>query len=64
MIHPYFVPRPCLNKRYQVGDLHLYTVITTIIKECRVMFLKEDLSNLCLVNNDFANIVPKVLHWL
>jgi hypothetical protein len=47
-----------------VGDLHLYNVITTIIKECRVIFLKEDLSNLCLVNKDFANIVPKVLRWL
>jgi hypothetical protein len=47
-----------------VGDLHLYNVITTIIKECRVSFLKEDISNLHLVNKDFANIVPKVLHWL
>jgi hypothetical protein len=47
-----------------VGDLHLYNIITTIIKECRVSFSKEDLSNLCLVNKDFANIVPKVLHWL
>jgi hypothetical protein len=26
--------------------------------------LSEDLSNLCLVNKDFANIVPKVLRWL
>jgi hypothetical protein len=26
--------------------------------------LKEDISNLCLVNKDFANIVPKVLHCL
>jgi hypothetical protein len=56
--------RPSLDKWYQVGDLHLYNVITTIIKECRVFFLKEDLSNLCLVNKDFANIVPKVIRWL
>jgi hypothetical protein len=56
--------RPSLNKWYQVGDLRLYNVITTIIKECRVSFLKEDISNLCLVNKDFANIIPKVLHWL
>jgi hypothetical protein len=47
-----------------VWDLHLYNVITTIIKECRVIFSKEDLSNLHLVNKDFANIVPKVLRWL
>jgi hypothetical protein len=56
--------RPSLNKWYRVADLHLYNIITTIIKECRVSFLKEDISNLCLVNKDFANIVPKVLHWL
>ncbi len=56
--------RPSLNKWYRVGDLHLYNVITTIIKECRVSFLKEDISNLCLVNKDFPNIIPKVLHWL
>ncbi len=56
--------RPSLNKWYQVGDLHLYNIITTIIKECRVSFSSEDLSNLCLANKDFANIVPKVLRWL
>jgi hypothetical protein len=56
--------RPSLNKWYQVGNLHLYNIITTIIKECRVSFPKEDISNLCLVNKDFANIVPKVLRWL
>jgi hypothetical protein len=56
--------RPSLNKWYQVGDLHLYNVITTIIKECRVSFSSEGLSNLCLVNKYFANIVPKVLHLL
>jgi hypothetical protein len=56
--------RPSLDKWYQVGDLHLYNVIAAIIKECRVIFLKEDLCNLCLVNKDFGNIVLKVLHWL
>ncbi len=56
--------RPSLNKWYQVGDLHLYNVITTIIKESGVIFLKENISNLCLVNKDFANIVLKVLCWL
>jgi hypothetical protein len=53
-----------LDKWYQVGDLHLYNVITTFIKEYRVIFSKEDISNLCLVNKDFVNIVLKVLHWL
>ncbi len=56
--------RPSLDKWYLVGDLHLYNVITIIIKECRVIFLIEDLSNLFLVNKDFANIVLKVLCWL
>ncbi len=56
--------QPSLNRWYQVGDLHLYNVITTIIKEYRVSFLKEYLSNLCLVNKGFVNIVLKALHWL
>jgi hypothetical protein len=56
--------RPSLDKWYRVGDLHLYNVITTIIKECRVIFSKEDPPNLSLVNKDLANFVPKVLHWL
>jgi hypothetical protein len=46
------------------GEIHVYNSITTIIKECRVRFSKDDISNLCLVNKDFANIIPKVLHWL
>jgi hypothetical protein len=56
--------RPSLDKWHQVGDLQLYNIITTIIKECRVSFACEDLPNLCLVNKDFSNIVPKVLPWL
>ncbi len=56
--------RPSLNKWYQVGDLHLYNGITTIIKECRVSFPKEGISNFCLVKKDFANIAPKVPRWL
>ncbi len=56
--------RPSLDKWYQVENLHLYNVITTIIKECRGIFSKEGISNLCLMKKDFANIVPKVLCWL
>jgi hypothetical protein len=44
--------RPSFNKWYRVGDLHLYNVITTIIRECSVIFSKV------------VNIVPKVLRWL
>ncbi len=56
--------RPSLDKWYRVDDLHLYNVITTIIKECRVTSSKEDLANLRLVNKDYAAIVPKVIRWL
>jgi hypothetical protein len=51
--------RPRLNKWYQVGDLQSYTLITTIIKECRVGFSSENLSKLCLVKKDFAKHCPK-----
>jgi hypothetical protein len=56
--------RPNLDKWYHVGNSHLYNVITTIIKECRVIFSREDLSNLQLVNKDYTAIVPKVICWL
>jgi hypothetical protein len=56
--------RPSLNKWYRVGDLRLYNIITTIIKEGWVSFSKEDLSNLRLVNKDYTVIVPKVIRWL
>ncbi len=56
--------QPSLDKWYQVADVYLYNVITTVIKECRTAFSREDLANLCLVCRDFANIVPKVIRWL
>ena len=56
--------RPSLDKWYPIGDLHLYNVITTTIKESRVSFSKEDLSDLQLVNKDYVTIVPKVILWL
>ncbi len=34
--------RPSLDKWYQVGDLHLYNVITIIITECRVIYTIKD----------------------
>ena len=56
--------QPSLDKWYLVADLHLYNVITTVIKECRTSFSREDLASLRLVNKDFADIVPKVIRWL
>jgi len=56
--------RPSLDKWYQVEELYLYNVITTIIKECLPSFTNQDLFNLRLVNKDFANIIPKAGRWL
>ena len=56
--------RPSLDKWYRVKELYLYNVITTIIKECLPSFTNQDLFNLCLVNKDFANIIPKACRWL
>jgi hypothetical protein len=38
--------RPSLNKLYRVSDLYLHNVIITVIKEYRVTFSAEDLSNI------------------
>ncbi len=51
--------RSSLDKWYQVEELFLYNVTTTVIMESRVSFSDQDLFNLCMVNKDFANIVPK-----
>ncbi len=44
-----------------MSDLYLHNVIITVIKEYRVNFSAEDLSNIRLVSKDFTNMVPKVL---
>ena len=56
--------RLSLDKWYRAGNLHLYNFITKIIKECRVTFSRDDLSNLWLVNKNYASIIPKVIRWL
>ena len=56
--------RPSIDKWYRVEDLHLYNVITTIIKECRTTLSDQDIFNLRLVNKEFASIIPKVCRWL
>jgi hypothetical protein len=56
--------RPSLKKLYRVKELFLYSIITTAIKESRISFSNQDLFNLCMVNKDFAIIVPKTCHWL
>jgi hypothetical protein len=47
-----------------VSNLYLHNVIITVIKEYRVTFSAEDLSNIPLISKDFANMVPKVLCWI
>ncbi len=56
--------RPSLNKWYQVSNLHLHSIIITVIKEFRVYFSIEDLSSFWLMSKDFANMIPKALCWL
>ncbi len=38
--------RPSLNKSYHVSNLYLHNVIITVIKEYRVTFSAEDLSDI------------------
>ncbi len=56
--------RPSLDKLYQVSNFYMHNDITTVIKEYRVTFSAEDLSNIQLISKDFANMVPKVLCWI
>jgi hypothetical protein len=56
--------RPSLDELYQVSNLYLHNVIITVIKEYSVTFSADDLSTIQLVSKDFANMVPKVLHWM
>jgi len=41
--------RPSLDKWYRVSDLYLYNVITTVLKEQRLTFDRDDLASLRLV---------------
>ncbi len=55
--------KPSIYKYYQVKELTLYNVITIVIREYAA-FSKKKLSNICLSNTDFANMIPKLEWWL
>jgi hypothetical protein len=51
--------KPSTNKYYRVKELTIYNVITTVIREYAA-FSKNELSNIRLLNTDFANMIPKL----
>ncbi len=51
------------NKYYQVKELTIYNVITIVIREYAA-FSKNELSNICLLNTNFAKMMPKLQQWL
>jgi hypothetical protein len=51
--------KPSTNKYYQVKELTIYNVITIVIREC-VAFSKNELSNIRLLNTNFAKMIPKL----
>ena len=56
--------RPSKDKFYRVDILELHSIIATIIKEFRVEFTTQDISNLCLVCKDFMLLVLNITRWL
>jgi hypothetical protein len=55
---------PSIKKYYQVQELTLYNVITTVIKEYRSSFNSTDLHNLARINRDFSKMIPNTTRWL
>jgi hypothetical protein len=55
--------KPSTNKYYRVKDLRIYNVITTVIQEY-MAFSKNELLSICLINTNFAKMIPKLKQWL
>ncbi len=55
--------KPSTNKYYQVKELTIYNVITIVISKYAA-FSNNDLSNIRLLNTDFAKMIPKLQRWL
>jgi hypothetical protein len=51
--------KPSTDKYYQVKELTIYNVITIVIR-VYVAFSKNKLSNICLLNNNFVKMIPKL----
>jgi hypothetical protein len=52
-----------VNKYYRVKELAIYNVVILVIQEY-VAFSKNKLLNICLLNTDFAKMIPKQEQWL
>ena len=55
---------PSIRKYYQVKELTLYNVITTVIKEYQTSFTSTDLQNLSSINHNFSRMIPNTIRWL
>jgi hypothetical protein len=55
--------KPSTNKYYQVKELMIYNVVTIVIQEYTA-FSKNELLNICLLNTNFAKMIPKLQRWL
>jgi hypothetical protein len=55
--------KPSTDKYYQVKEFAIYNVITIVIREYAA-FSKNELSNICLLNTDFAKMIPEIQRWL
>jgi hypothetical protein len=55
--------KPSTNKYYQVKELTIYNIITIVIREYAA-FSKNELSNIRLLNTNFAKMIPKFQQWL
>jgi hypothetical protein len=51
--------KPSTDKYYQVNELTIYNVITIVVQEY-VAFSKNKLLNICLLNTNFAKMIPKL----
>ncbi len=55
--------KPSTDKYYQVKELTIYNVISIVIREYAA-FSKNKLSNIRLLNTNFAKMIPKLQRWL
>ncbi len=51
--------KPSTDKYYRVKDLTMYNIITIVIQEY-MAFSKNELLSICLINTDFAKMIPKL----
>ena len=56
--------KPSIKKYYQVQELTIHKVITTVIKEFQEGFNTTNLTNLLAINNHFSVMIPKTICWL